>query len=220
MNSSCKWELVLFMLTALASPKTKVDENLSHFKANVFDSLAVAGCDLCVRACWVKEKALHKTVKSAEKIHLESKRWNRPSLLPVKTRLSPDFVPLPLASSLTPMLPLAELSRPSSGVSSATSSSSLQMDEDGVPYVLSCTGFILGVHRPILDGLRAVLLLSLQIASCPYVSCQDANDLHCNVKVTSMSHKTAPFLTIKTTMPPLNAATPAAAATLTTTASS
>ena len=63
MNSSCKRELVLFMLTALASPKTKVDENLSRFKTNVFDLLAVAGCDLCVHACWVKEKALNKTVK-------------------------------------------------------------------------------------------------------------------------------------------------------------
>ena len=121
------------------------------------------------------------------------------------------LVPLPLASSLTPMFPLAELSRPSSGVSSATSSSSLQMDEDGVPYVLSCSGFILGY----IDRSHRV----------PTSPAKMPNDLHCNVKVTLMSNnnKTAPFLTIKTTttpMPPLNAATPAAAATLTTTASS
>ena len=51
--------------------------------------------------------------------------------------------------SLTPMLPLSELSRPSSGVSSATSSSSLhKKDEDGVPYVLSCTSFVLEYIDP------------------------------------------------------------------------
>ena len=131
------------------------------------------------------------------------------------------LVPLPLASSLTPMFPLAELSRPSSGVSSATSSSSLQMDEDGVPYVLSCSGFILGyIDRFWMACEPSCCCRSNRVPTSP---AKMPNDLHCNVKVTSMSNKTAPFLTIKTTttpMPPLNAATPAAAATLTTTASS
>ena len=39
-----------------------------RLRANVFDLLAVAGCDLCVRACWVKKrKSTPHRVKSAEK---------------------------------------------------------------------------------------------------------------------------------------------------------
>ena len=85
------------MLTALASPKTKVDENLSRFKANVFDLLAVAGWDLCVRACWVKEKALHKTVKSAEKDSFGVEEMESTKSSACENSSLARLVPLPLA---------------------------------------------------------------------------------------------------------------------------